>query len=128
VYFTEQWVGAPSNFGGDLSWHVNTLIIGATRNWSRNVLEWNLAADPNNNPHTAGGCSTCLGAITVSGTSITRNVGYYIIAHAAFCKAGGCAHSSSNVAGSIQNVALKIAMAPKYLSPQTAAHQPLALK
>jgi hypothetical protein len=61
VYFTEQWVGAPSNFGGDLGWHINTLIIGATRNWSRNVLEWNLAADPNNNPHTNGGCSTCLG-------------------------------------------------------------------
>jgi glucosylceramidase len=107
VYFTEQWVGAPSNFGGDLSWHVNTLIIGATRNWSRNVLEWNLAADPNNNPHTAGGCSTCLGGITVSETSITRNVGYYVIGHAARFVRPGAVRISSNLSGSIQNVAFK---------------------
>jgi glucosylceramidase len=107
IYFTEQWVGAPSNFGGDLSWHVNTLIIGATRNWSRNVLEWNLAADPNNNPHTPGGCSTCLGGITVSGTSITRNVGYYIIGHAARFVRPGAVRISSNLSGSIQNVAFK---------------------
>ncbi|RFZ82935.1 glucan endo-1,6-beta-glucosidase [Mucilaginibacter terrenus] len=107
VYFTEQWVGAPSNFGGDLNWHVNTLIIGATRNWSRNVLEWNLAADPNNNPHTNGGCSTCLGAITVSGTSITRNVAYYIIAHASKFVRPGAVRINSNIAGSISNVAFK---------------------
>jgi glucosylceramidase len=107
VYFTEQWVGAPSNFGGDLGWHINTLIIGATRNWSRNVLEWNLAADPNNNPHTNGGCSTCLGGITVSGTSITRNVGYYIVAHASKFVRPGAVRISSNIAGSIQNVAFK---------------------
>ncbi|WPU98926.1 glycoside hydrolase family 30 beta sandwich domain-containing protein [Mucilaginibacter sp. cycad4] len=107
VYFTEQWVGAPSNFGGDLSWHVNTLIIGATRNWSRNVLEWNLAADPNNNPHTPGGCSTCLGGITVSGTSITRNVGYYIIGHASRFVRPGAVRIASNLSGSIQNVAFK---------------------
>jgi glucosylceramidase len=107
VYFTEQWVGAPSNFGGDLSWHVNNLIIGATRNWSRNVLEWNLAADPNYNPHTAGGCSTCLGGITVSGTSITRNVGYYIVGHASKFVRPGAVRISSNIAGNIQNVAFK---------------------
>src|SRR5690606_31022119 len=79
IYFTEQWVGAPSNFSGDLQWHIETLIIGATRNWSRNVLEWNLAADPNNDPHTNGGCTACLGAITIGGSNITRNVAYYII-------------------------------------------------
>src|ERR1700744_2621653 len=81
VYFTEQWISGPSNFGGDLDWHINNLIIGATRNWSRNVLEWNLASDPNYGPHTSGGCSTCLGALTI-GTTVTRNVSYYIIAHA----------------------------------------------
>ncbi|HVW94810.1 MAG TPA: glycoside hydrolase family 30 beta sandwich domain-containing protein [Mucilaginibacter sp.] len=107
VYFTEQWVGGPSNFGGDLSWHVNNLIIGATRNWSRNVLEWNLAADPNYYPHTSGGCSNCLGGITVSGTSITRNVGYYIIGHASKFVRPGAKRISSNIAGNIQNVAFK---------------------
>lgn len=57
IYFTEQWIGAPGDFPADLSWHIRELIIGATRNWSRTVLEWNLAADPNQDPHTdRGGC------------------------------------------------------------------------
>jgi glucosylceramidase len=108
VYFTEQWISGPSNFGGDLSWHVNNLIIGATRNWSRNVLEWNLASDPNYNPHTAGGCSTCLGATTISGSSYTRNTGYYIIAHASeFVRPGAVRISSNTFSGGIQNVAFK---------------------
>lgn len=65
MYFTEQWVGAPSNFVEDLKWHVKNLIIGAPRNWSKNVIEWNLASDPNYYPHTDGGCGTCLGALTI---------------------------------------------------------------
>lgn len=107
VYFTEQWVGGPGNFGGDLQWHVETLIIGATRNWSRNVLEWNLAADPNYNPHTPGGCSTCLGAITIGGSSVTRNVSYYIIAHASKFVRPGSVRIASNHAGTLLTVAFK---------------------
>ena len=83
IYFTEQWVGAPGNFAADVSWHVKTLVIGGSWNWCRNVLEWNLASDPNQDPHTPGGCSQCLGAITISGSTVTRNPAYYIIAHAA---------------------------------------------
>ncbi|CAN5313490.1 ricin-type beta-trefoil lectin domain protein [soil metagenome] len=128
VYFTEQWVGAPSNFGGDLSWHVNNLIIGATRNWSRNVLEWNLAADPGYNPHTVGGCSTCLGAITVSGTSITRNVGYYIIGHAARFVRPGAVRISSNISGSIQNVAFKNADGTKVVVALNSGSSSVAFK
>ena len=128
VYFTEQWVGAPSNFAGDLSWHINTLIIGATRNWSRNVLEWNLAADPNNNPHTNGGCSTCLGAITVSGTSISRNVGYYIIAHASKLVRPGAVRISSNIAGSIQNVAFKNSDGSKVLVASNSGNSQTSFK
>ena len=59
------------------------LIIGATRNWSRNVLLWNLAADPKNNPHTDnGGCGMCHGAITIDGDQVSRNLAYYAVAHA----------------------------------------------
>ena len=65
IYFTEQATFQGGDFGGDLKWQVSNLIIGATRNWSRNVLEWVLATDPNNGPHTNGGCSTCLGALTI---------------------------------------------------------------
>jgi glucosylceramidase len=83
IYFTEQWVGAPGNLREDLDWHVKTLIIGGTRNWSRTVLEWNLASNPELTPHTdRGGCDRCLGAITIDGDNVTRNPAYYIIAHA----------------------------------------------
>jgi glucosylceramidase len=58
------------------------VMIAATRNWSRNVLLWNLAADPNNGPHTNdGGCTGCSGAITLNGSQATRNVAYYAVAH-----------------------------------------------
>lgn len=107
IYFTEQWVGGPGNFEEDLKWHVNTLIIGATRNWSRNVLEWNLAADPNYNPHTPdGGCTTCLGALTI-GTTVSRNVAYYIIAHASKFVRPGSLRIGSNTANFLPNVAFK---------------------
>jgi len=106
VYFTEQWVGAPSNFASDLNWHVNNLIIGATRNWSKNVLEWNLASDPSYNPHTPGGCSTCLGALTIGG-SVSRNVSYYIIAHASKFVSQGSVRVSSNLITNLANVAFQ---------------------
>ncbi|WP_026899286.1 glycoside hydrolase family 30 protein [Daejeonella oryzae] len=107
IYFTEQWVGGPGNFGGDLQWHISNLIIGATRNWSRNVLEWNLAADANYRPHTNGGCTNCLGAISIDNNSITRNVAYYIIAHASkFARPGSVRIESNNIA-SLQNVAFR---------------------
>jgi glucosylceramidase len=106
IYFTEQYVGAPGNFSGDLQWHVSNLIIGATRNWSRNVLEWNLAIDPNLGPHTVGGCSTCLGALTI-GQSVSRNVAYYIIAHASKFVRPGSVRIASNLTDNLQDVAFK---------------------
>jgi glucosylceramidase len=106
VYFTEQWVGGPQNFPEDLKWHVKNLIIGAPRNWSKNVLEWNLASDPNYNPHTPGGCSTCLGGLTI-GTSVTRNVSYYIVAHASKFVTDGSVRIASNLSGTLSNVAFK---------------------
>ena len=104
VYFTEQWVGGPGKFPEDLKWHVSTLIIGATRNWSKNVLEWNLAADPAYNPHTVGGCTTCLGAITIS-PAVTRNVAFYVIGHASKFVSPGSVRIASNVPGGLDNVA-----------------------
>ncbi|WP_316771800.1 glycoside hydrolase family 30 protein [Pedobacter frigiditerrae] len=107
VYFTEQWVGGPGNFSEDLKWHVSTLIVGATRNWSRNVLEWNLAADANYNPHTPdGGCTTCLGAITIA-PAVTRNVAYYVIAHASKFVRPGSARIGSTLNNTLANVAFK---------------------
>ncbi len=107
IYFTEQWVGGPGNFGEDLKWHIENLIIGATRNWSRNVLEWNLAADQNYDPHTEGGCTACLGALTINGTSVTRNVAYYIIAHASKFVRPGSVRIASNHIGTLLTVAFQ---------------------
>lgn len=83
LYFTEQYTASTGEFGGDLNWHVKNVIIGSMRNWSKNALEWNLANDGQYKPYTPGGCTTCKGAITINGSSnFTRNVAYYIIAHA----------------------------------------------
>ncbi|MCE1199211.1 MAG: hypothetical protein LWW85_09610 [Marinilabiliales bacterium] len=107
LYFTEQWVGAPGNLPEDLAWHVRTLIIGASRNWCRNVLEWNMAADPNQDPHTVGGCDRCLGTITLDGDQVTRNPAYYILAHAAKFVRPGSVRIGSEMKGQCPNVAFK---------------------
>lgn len=111
LYFTEQWVGAPGNFAQEMEWHTENLIIGATRNWSRNVLEWNLAADENQEPHTdRGGCDRCLGAITISGNEVTREPAYYIIAQASKFVRPGSVRVASNMPEDVPNVA--------FLSPE----------
>ena len=107
LYFTEQWTGANGSFDGDLKWHIKNVIIGTMRNWSKNALEWNLASDPSYNPHTPGGCTECKGAITISGSSIMRNVGYYIIAHASKFIPSGSVRIGSNIFTNLQNVAFK---------------------
>lgn len=84
IYFTEQMVTEqPGRPTINISAPVKRLIIGATRNWSKNVILWNLAADSLNDPHTDnGGCSMCQGAITIDGNKVTRNIAYYTMAHA----------------------------------------------
>jgi glucosylceramidase len=79
LYFTEQWTSSTGDFGGDLMWHIQNVIIGSMRNWSKTALEWNLANDPTFGPHTPGGCTQCKGALTINGSTVTRNVSYYII-------------------------------------------------
>ena len=68
------------------------------------MLEWNLAADPAFNPHTDGGCTECLGALTI-GNSVSRNVSYYIIAHASKFVRPGSVRVASNVTDGLPNVA-----------------------
>lgn len=116
LYFTEQWVGAPGNLAGDLAWHIRTLIVGASRNWCKTVLEWNLAANPTNDPHTdRGGCDQCLGAITISGNAVTRNPAYYIIAHASKYVRPGSVRIESNNLNDLPNVAFKTPEGKKVL-------------
>ena len=107
IYFTEQWTGSKGDFGGDLMWHFKNVLIGSLRNWSRTVLDWNLANDAGFGPHTPGGCSECKGALTIDGSAIQKNVSYYVIAHASkFIPPGSVRIASSEVPG-IASVAFK---------------------
>lgn len=115
IYFTEQWTSPKGTFDGDLRWHTKELIIGATRNWSRTVLEWNLAADAEFNPHTdEGGCTMCMGALTI-GDSVTRNVSYYVIAQASKFVRPGSVRIASNIVGPLHNVAFRTPQGKKVL-------------
>lgn len=105
IYFTEQYTSSTGTFNGDLAWHLRNLIIGAPRNWSRNVIEWNLANNPSFGPHTTGGCTNCKGALTLDGDNVTRNVSYYIIAHASKFVPAGSVRIASSVASDLPNVA-----------------------
>lgn len=82
LYMTEQDVSQGSEGPLGIAEAVRRVPISAVRNWSLNVLLWNLAADTHLGPHTNdGGCTTCIGAITLDGNHVTRNLAYYTIAH-----------------------------------------------
>jgi glucosylceramidase len=115
LYFTEQWTGALGSFDGDLKWHIKNVIIGSMRNWSRNALEWNLAADATYGPFTPGGCNQCKGALTLIGSAATRNVGYYIVAHASKFVPPGSVRIGSNLLTNLPNVAFKTPSGKKVL-------------
>jgi glucosylceramidase len=108
LYFTEQWIGGPGDFAGELAWHIDNLIVGAPRHWCRTVLQWNLAADPLYRPHTdQGGCDRCLGGVTLDADVVTRNPAYYIVAHASkFVRPGSVRVASDSLEG-LPNVAYR---------------------
>ncbi|HKP14987.1 MAG TPA: GDSL-type esterase/lipase family protein [Gemmatimonadaceae bacterium] len=108
LYFTEQWTSSTGQFDGDLRWHVKNLVVGAPRNWSRTVLEWNLANDERFGPHTSGGCTTCLGAVTInsSTSAVTRNVAYYIVGHLSRFVDPGSMRVASTVTGGSKSASL----------------------
>ncbi|RQO67222.1 glucosylceramidase [Pedobacter sp. KBW01] len=109
IYFSEQMVvEQPDAATINIVNPVKRLIIGATRNWSKNVLEWNLAADPQNKPYTdRGGCSMCQGAVTINGDNYSRNLAYFSIAHASKFVRPGSVRIASNELNGLANVAFK---------------------
>ncbi|NIG56782.1 glycoside hydrolase family 30 beta sandwich domain-containing protein [Chitinophaga sp. Cy-1792] len=107
VYFTEQYTSTSGSFSGDFAWHTQNVVLGSLNNWSRTVLEWNLASDSQGGPHTPGGSSNSMGAITIDGSTITRRVGYYIIAQVSKFVQPGAVRISSNSSGNIQTTAFK---------------------
>ncbi len=109
LYFTEQMV-VEDNKSPKLgvAWPVSELIIGATRNWCRNVLEWNLASNPDNTPYTdRGGCDACQGAVTIDEDRVTRNIGWYSMAHVSKFVRPGSRRIGSNEPEGLRDVAFR---------------------
>lgn len=109
LYFTEQSIndrhGATEM---NISRPVARVVIGATRHWSKNVLLWNLAADPQAGPHTnEGGCPVCYGALTIDGDKVTKLVAYYTIGHASKFVPDGSVRIGSEPSEALPNVAFK---------------------
>ncbi len=108
TYFTECAGGAwAPDFGANLRWNMKTLVIGATRNWARGVVLWNLALDTHHGPH-LGGCNDCRGVLTVDSATgrVTRNEEYYALAHASrFVRPGATRIASDTGVDDLDTVA-----------------------
>jgi glucosylceramidase len=112
IWFTECSGITSSTFPGDLVWNAENLLIGATRNWARSVSLWNLALDQNSGPIN-GTCTNCRGVVTiddsVSPSTISFNVEYYVLGHLGKFVVPGAHRINSNTfgAGSIEDVAFQ---------------------
>ena len=110
IWFTECSGGdfAPS-FADNLKWNVSHLMIGATRNWARSVLLWNIALDENRGPQN-GGCGNCRGVVTVNIArgAVQYEVEYYALGHlSAFVVPGARRIDSTTLPGRIETVAFR---------------------
>jgi glucosylceramidase len=128
IYFTEQSITQRDNNPlMPISKPVARVMIGVSRNWSKNILLWNLAADPNNGPHTNnGGCTGCSGALTIDGDNVRRNIAYYTVAQVSKFVPPGSVRIDSNDLDTLPNVAFRTPEGKKVLvvsniteSPQT---------
>ncbi|MEO6549302.1 MAG: glycoside hydrolase family 30 beta sandwich domain-containing protein [Ferruginibacter sp.] len=117
LYFTEQMVvDRPGATGINIAWPIKNVMIGATRNWCKNVLLWNLAADPEFKPFTdRGGCNSCQGAVTINKDIVTRNHAYYVMAHVSKFVRPGSKRIASNNLDAVSTVAFKTSVGTKVL-------------
>jgi glucosylceramidase len=104
IYVTEcsggTWSGS---FGDSLKSQFDQLYIGSARNWAKSVVRWNLALNDAHGPlpTSGGGCTTCIGLITVhSDGSFSKEVDYYAMGHASRFVAQGAYRIDSNSFGS----------------------------
>ena len=109
LYFTEYMAVEPTESARiSIAKPVEGTFIGALRNWSRNVLLWNLAANSKFEPHTDnGGCPICQGAVTIDGNEVTRNLAYYAMAHFSKFVRPGSVRVGSSSPVTLPNVAFK---------------------
>ncbi len=97
---------------GKLLQEAMELIIGATRNWAKSVVLWNLALDQEHKPY-LGGCKTCRGVVTIdhsySPTKVIPNADFTALAHASKFLSAGAVRIQSNTfdQGSLESVAFR---------------------
>lgn len=109
VYFSECTGGgwAP-DWASGFEWNIRNLVIGATRNWARTVLWWNLALDENGGPHT-GGCSNCRPVVSIdAGGAVTRNLEYDVLAQVSpFVRPGAVRIATDSGLGGLETVGFR---------------------
>ncbi len=109
IWFTEiSGGGWATNYGSNLRYYMDRIIIDATRNWSKGSIFWNIALDENSGPQN-GGCSDCRGVVTINSNdgSITKNEEYYALGHVSKFVDSGAKRIESNIEGDILNVAFE---------------------
>lgn len=89
IFFTEasigEW-GGGYNYVGSLINDFRDNFLGTLGRFGKGVTLWNLMLDSDHKPFRAGGCSNCLGALTLSTKDhtlkgVVRNSHYYNVAH-----------------------------------------------
>lgn len=92
--------------------HISTinLLMQSVLNWSRSVELWNIALDPNHGPH-SGGCTDCLGVVTIDqgNGNVTYSNDYYLLGQFSKFVLPGAYHVSASIpsSGNITDVAFK---------------------
>lgn len=108
VFFTECAGGGWKPAWPDgWAFALGKVTLGATRNWARGVLYWNLALDEAHGPH-LGGCGNCRGVITIDRRTgeIERSPEYYALGHLSrFVRPGARRIGSETKSGKIDTVA-----------------------
>ena len=92
-----------------LPWMARQVLIGSTRHGARGVQLWNIALDERHGPH-LGGCRDCRGVVTIDSATgaVTRNLEYYVLAHASrFVKPGAQRIASTSGLQGVDTVAFR---------------------
>ncbi len=102
------------------------LLISATRNWSKSVVRWGMALDPNGEPNlgTGAACSQCRGVVTIDQQTgnVTYNGDYYGLGQASKFLTPGAYRIDSNAGSNgVTDVAFKNADGSKVLVVYNAA-------
>lgn len=107
---------------------MHNLMIGATRNWARGVLLWNLALDPTAGPH-RGGCGNCRGVVTIDLATgqVTRELEYYALGHLSRFVRPGAVRIDSSGTADVETVAFRNPDGGVVLLAYNRGHEAIAL-